>query len=149
MKAWHFNIFFCLALLGAFSPAFAAETLRFSEPVPRSSLEKIKPYIFNSLNKDIQDFEIGKTDLNSDGLDEFIARSKQCETPARCEFHILAESDDAVLPLGSFEGKSIALGNEFRHGVRNLLVFHNEANDFDYHLYTWHPELSAYRKSGP
>ena len=148
MKAWHFNTFLFLALLSVSTLASAAETLRFDEHIPRSSFEKIKSYSSNTLEQNIQDFELSKTDLNNDGLDEFIARSKDCQKGAVCKFHVFAETRDNIFSLGSFEGQNILLGNEFHHGIRNLLVFPKATNDFDYHLYTWHPEHSAYRKSG-
>ncbi len=148
MKAWHFSTTIFLALVSVNTAARAAETLRFNENLPHSSFEKIKSYSSNSLDKNIQDFEIGKADLNNDGLDEFIARPKNCQKTPTCEFYVLAETPGAIVSLGRFEGQHVALGSEYRHGVRNLLVFYNGANDFDYHLYTWHPEISAYRKSG-
>ncbi|MEZ5813808.1 MAG: hypothetical protein R3E13_03675 [Alphaproteobacteria bacterium] len=148
MKIRHFNTFLFLALLGASASAHAAESLHFNATIPRSSFEKIKFYASNALGEDIQNFDIGKTDLNNDGLDEFITRSKNCEKTLKCRFYIFAETNDSILSLGTFEGKNLLLGNEFRHGIRNLLIFNNPSNDFDYHLYTWHPETSAYRKSG-
>lgn len=136
-------------LLGVNMAASAAENLYFDQDIPRSSLEKIKTYSINALEQDIQNFEIGKADLNNDGLDEFIARTKNCNIDGKCQFHVLAEADGYIQSLGILAGQNLLLGNEYRHGIRNLLVFKDASNDFDYELYTWHPETSEYRKSAP
>lgn len=128
---------------------YAAEKLRFDSDVPRSSFEKIKSFSNNTLNKSISGFDIAGTDLNSDGLDEYVLRSKRCENMTLCQFGILAETDGGIHVLGEFKGKNLLLGNEYTHGVRNILIFGNLMNDFDYEVYTWHPEASSYRKVRP
>ena len=127
----------------------AAETLDFKSTIPRSSLEKIKSYSFKTLQKNSTPLEIAKIDLNRDGLHEFITRPRVCGNENICDFNVLAETDQGIVVLGHFKGANILLGNEFQYGVRNLLVFGNSMNDFDYTLYTWHPEVSAYRKGQP
>ena len=136
-------------LLSASLHVLASEILTFDRPVPRSSFEKIKTFSVNALQEDADNLSIARVDLNQDGLDEFVARKKECTRTTPCLYTILAESDDSIVSLGAFEGTGLLLGSEFTHGVRNLLVFENMRNDFDYVLYTWHPEVSAYRKARP
>lgn len=147
MKINNFVIVSALWCILAALPALAAESLRFDNALPRSSIERIKSYSFNVLNHDIENLEIARIDLNGDGLDEFIARQKNCTQTGVCAYHVLAETPDGILPLGAFEGLNVLLGSEFSHGVRNLMVFKNTVNDYDFSLYTWHPETSAYRKA--
>ena len=126
----------------------AAEILKFDNSIARSSYERIKSYFSSALDEDIHAQDIAKTDLNSDGLYEFILRPQGCGNQIKCRYVILAENGSEIHTLGDFEGVNLLLGTEFSHGIRNLLVFNNAANDFDYELYTWHPKMSAYRKSG-
>ena len=136
--------------LGIFaSMAEAAEALRFDSSIPRSSFESIKHFSNNALDKSISGIDIAEADLNQDGLSEFILRSKSCKTLPVCRFDILAETDEGIVSLGTIQGKNLLLGNEFTHGVRNILLFEEAMNDFDYELYTWHPELSSYGKDQP
>ena len=130
------------------APGRAAEVLKFNTDIARSSFERIKLYVSNNLESDINTQDIAKTDLNNDGLYEFILRPKGCGADTKCRYMVLAEDGPEIYTLGDFEGVNLLLGAEFKHGIRNLLVFNNAANDFDYELYTWHPKASAYRKSG-
>lgn len=127
--------------------ALAAEELLYDTPIPRSSFEHIKSFSIKTLKADASRLKIAKTDLNGDGLYEFITRDKYCKSDSPCRFDVLAENHGDIYSLGTFEGQDLLLGNEFTHGVRNILVFGNATNDFDYELYTWHPETSSYRKA--
>ena len=128
---------------------YAAEKPAFDAPLPRSSYEALKLYSINSLSSDIESFSQATDDLNNDGLEEFILRTQSCDAATGCTYHILAETKGDITPLGTLQGHNLLLGNEYSHGVRNLLVFTNPSNDFDYDLYTWHPEHSSYRISKP
>lgn len=118
----------------------AAEILLFNENIPQSSLRKIQQF-----HSDSEHIDIAKIDLNGDGLHEFITRESACIRNQKCQFYILAENEAGITPLGSFTGYRLLPGNEFRNGVRNLVVYNNPLNDFDYTLYTWHAESSSYR----
>ncbi len=146
MKAFSLIVIGIFGFTTAAFQANAAEKLRFEDSIPRSSFERIKLFTDSTLGQSIDAFEIAKTDLNDDGLYEFVIRQKECEV--LCRYSIVAESSKTIVPLGDLRGSNIVLGNEFSHGVRNLLVFESPTNDFDYTLYTWHPMSSSYRKSG-
>jgi len=126
----------------------ANERLNYTHPLPQSSLLQIDRYMQRSANTSANAFNIAKADLNSDGLYEFIAKTKDCDTASACTFNILAETQKGVISLGHMQGKTLLLGNEYHHGIRSLIVYENGHNDYDHTLYTWKPNLSAYRKSG-
>ena len=119
---------------------YASERLVYSQNIPRSSLEKIRQISSETL-------KIAPTDLNKDGLDEFIIKPENCNVHAACTYQVLAETDTDAIGIGEFEATHVLLGVEYQHGVRNLLVYNNSVNDFDYVLYTWHPETSKYQKA--
>ena len=134
-------MFWFFSVLCAFNAlyAYASEPLHFSSNIARSSLAKLK-------NSSAEALLIAPTDLNKDGLDEFITKPENCGAHAVCSYTIFAETDDSAIDIGAFEATHVLLGNEYKNGVRNLLVYNNTVNDFDYVLYTWHPETSKYRK---
>ena len=136
-------ILFLVCALSA-GEAYCAEILRFDEDIPQSSRQKII-----SFQEPTTHPAIAKADLNGDGLHEFILRPNECPEKTPCPYNILAETDTGMVSLGSIEGYNLLLGSEFTHGVRNLLIFKSSVNDFDYALYTWHPETSKYRMSQP
>ena len=129
------------------SYAQAAESLRFDAPLAYSSTEKIKSFTVNELSSPLEKFDLAGTDLNGDGLHEFIVRAKMCERAPLCDYFILGEAKNTMINLGKIEAAYILLGNDYAHGVRNLLVFDNQENDFDFQLYTWDPEQSLYREA--
>ncbi|MCB9982129.1 MAG: hypothetical protein H6861_00425 [Rhodospirillales bacterium] len=135
-------------MLGA-SAAHAMENLHYNNVLSRSSAEKINAFTAAHLGKDISGLDIAEADLNGDGLNEFIVRTKDCAQTERCNHIILGETDDTVLDLGKIEALRIMLGNDYEHGVRNLLVFDNPENDFAFTLYRWDDEQSRYGEAAP
>lgn len=146
MKAFSLIILSALLVFTNTSVATAAESLRYDAPISRSSLERLKQFTSAAMESTLDAYDVAGTDLNDDGLDEFILKSKTCDQ--KCRFAVVAENNRKIIPLVSIEAANVVLGNEFEHGVRNLLVFENPNNDFDYVLYTWHPLSSTYKKAG-
>lgn len=135
-----FSCFLCLLFIGLTAlPALscAAERLRFN--APQASFKQILLSENTALTADL----VAKADLNEDGLDEYIV--KRTGTEAAHNFVIYALSTDNTLtPLGAIQGKTLALGNHYHHGIRDILVFKDAANDFSYDSYVWNPQHSKY-----
>lgn len=142
-----FGILLLCASFGA--PCFAAEALHYGQSIPRSSLLHIEKYGADNSTVPIHTSDIAKTDLNQDGLPEFIYRSSECAPSQICTFQILAETSNQITSLGTIQSMTLMLGTEYSDGVRNILSFENPANDFDYALYTWHPKDAQYKKARP
>lgn len=114
-------------------PVQSAETIHFKGlDTPR--LQK--------LFQNKEHIDIATIDLNEDGLNEFITKPKGCD--GLCDFKILADVDGTLLSLGTLAAHNLLLGNAYSHGVRDLLVFNDPANDYNYTVYVWESEHSQY-----
>lgn len=91
------------------------------------------------------DLAMGLVDLNEDGIYELILRS-DCSTPSRgkCFYRIMAERHDTLIELGEFEAFDIKLGNAYADGVRNIIAYTDETNDFNRAVYIWEPGAARY-----
>lgn len=87
-------------------------------------------------------YSVAKADLNEDGFDEYIFK-----TPTEdglFNFEVFALPDVKPVSLALFKGKNVMLGNDYKHGVRNLLVFEDAKNDFSYDIHIWNSQDSRY-----
>lgn len=119
-----------LLILNITKNAQAAERIVFNAPTPSLNI----PLDNNSA--------VAAVDLNEDGLDEYIAK-----TPADnglFAFIIYGQTPSNSVKLGTFKSHNVMLGNDYRHGIRNLLVFKDAQNDFSYDVYSWSPQASRY-----
>ncbi len=151
ITAFRFTIAVSLVLAACAVPAGAAayEKLAFRNEVTGLSRSIIHDYIRKDLQKTPDSIVITTTDLNGDGLDEFILREKICAKSAPCEFYILAENKNRAIHLGTITAHDIALGNGVSDGIRDILAFQNANNAFDYTVYVWEPLKARYATSKP
>lgn len=97
------------------------------------------------LGVEARPFSLALTDLNGDGMDEFILKNDGCGVPpALCTFRILAESTDSFVELGRIRARNVALADGSVAGVRTIMAFASPINDYDYELYVWEPTRSRY-----
>ena len=129
----------CLILL-SHTPSYANEPLIFSQNYSERSGRLIEKTFRQSLH----DIRIAKTDLNQDGLPEFIIKSAQCQSPQICSFDIVAEIDNELIQLAKINARKIELASDYSYGVRNLWVYQDKINDFKHLVYTWDPAQSQY-----
>ena len=142
-----FSILCFLSVVFVTLNAFAAERIYFDRPLSQSSLYKIQNFDFSKIKLNPDTENVAKTDLNGDGLSEFIVRDERCTADKLCLHAILAESGKSLHVIGLFEARTILIGEESSAGVRNLLVFKTENNDFDYVIWSWDPLSSAYKEA--
>lgn len=130
-------VFSIVMLLFSMNAAQALEKLIYDADISALTAHKISKHeTFNSIALDALD--VAKADLNQDGIPELIIREKTClETDEMCDYHVMADTQDSLFVLVSFKAKYLAIGQEKSSGVRNILVFKNQLNDFDYDVYTW------------
>lgn len=84
-------------------------------------------------------------DLNEDGLPEFIFQREAAG--GGYDFRIYAQDAkkrDALVLLGAMQGTKILLSNDYKHGIRNLLIFNDAYNDFAYQAFGWSPKSRQY-----
>lgn len=123
------------------SYAYAYEELDFKRTLNKRSEYLIKQFA----QENFENIEVAKADLNKDGLDELILKTGDCHASAeKCSFEILAETHNQLIRLGTVKARNILLGDQYSSGVRNILVFEDEANDYNYELYVWEPQSSRY-----
>lgn len=145
-QAKFFLAFWAVSIvLGSVFPVQASERLLFNQDVSASSQLNLTKFTTATLNKNLDAFEIAKIDLNHDGLYEFILKDGNCTADSlECRFKILAETDTEITELGSLQARTLIVSDQNSHGIRDLLVFQNEHNDYDYDIYVWEPMTSRY-----
>lgn len=117
--------------------AYSGVAVHYSYTLSLSERMKIQ----KTLNGD--SFLFSGIDLNEDGIDEIVARSQTCEQ--QCVFNILAYSNSEFISIGKIEAKHIALGRDYNNGVRNILAYKSDINDFEHDLYLWNALDRRYR----
>jgi hypothetical protein len=89
---------------------------------------------------------IAVVDLNEDGITEFIVKTTNCSEGAQnlCDYVIVGQVSEDYMSLGTLRGQRLILGQDYTNGVRNLLLFANPVNDFDYDIYVWGAKHAQY-----
>ena len=134
----NFFILFAFCACG-FAPASAAENLDFDAHPSERNRALIDHFI-----KGDDPVAIAETDLNEDGIDEFILKDSTCNPANFCNFTIVADGGDTLIELGKIKALNLMLGNGYSSGIRNILAFQNNINDFDHELYVWEPAQARY-----
>jgi hypothetical protein len=126
--------------------ALAGEKLDFDQPVGARSRILLRDYATDQLKVDPATLRVARADLNSDGIDEFITIGTQCGNvpDTLCNITVLAETDEELIRLGAFKAHTILLGDGYSGGVRDLVVYRDEINDYHDELYVWEPRQSQY-----
>lgn len=111
-----------------------------------SSLLKITTIALSEyLSDDLNNYEVAKTDLNDDGVSEYIAKTMPCEPEKQfCAYKVLGINDDQIFDLGAFEAKYLMISDQSHYGVRDILAYQNQYNDYDPTIYHWEPAQSRY-----
>lgn len=87
---------------------------------------------------------ISKTDLNGDGLSEFILKSGSCDNNDLCTHYVLGETPEQIVELGQFEARKIVIKESIKNGSRILAVYQDPLNDYNYNEYQWTPHEARY-----
>lgn len=118
--------------------ALAIEINSFSETPPPSMRLKVSAFLSNQ-NKGIDDFNFAKTDLNGDQVDEYLLRSRDCDTANFCRYYILALMGGKAQPLLSIDAKDVKISGTKTNGVHDILAIRSKKNDYKYLRYIWSP----------
>lgn len=130
-----------LATITVCSNSYAAEPLNYDIPLKPQEASKLERHLEKPL---AGNFRISKVDLNDDGLYEYVVQNTSCTAQKFCTFDILSDTKDNFFKLGRIKAKSMALSNIYTSGVRNLLVYNNNKNDYDYSVFVWDAPQSLY-----
>ena len=140
------HLFLFAGVLALFTtPVEAGQPLSFGSKIGETSRQALQGYIATSLGQSLQNLDIAPVDLNNDGLNEFILKTKACDSQNQpCRFLVLSETGDSITLLGDMEGRKINVDSGAVQGVRNLMVYKNGTNDYEYTVYVWEPQAGRY-----
>jgi len=137
-------ILICFAL-----PALAGQPLIFRSKVKDVREQSVLDYLagLRWLDQKLP-FTMAGTDLNGDGVDEWIIRqdiSPTCESDASCQYLVVGLTEREPVLLGDFAARKVGIADEKQYGVRNLLVYNEKNDDFAVKTYVWTPAEAAFR----
>lgn len=121
--------------------ARAAEPLNYDLPLTVAETGKLESFLGKPL---AEHYKVSKVDLNDDGLHEYIVINNECTRQNFCKTLILSDVQESFIELGEADTKTLALSNNYTNGVRNLLVYNHEKNDYDYSVLIWDAPKSSY-----
>ena len=126
--------------------AYSIEPLHYKASISSEETVKISSFLSSANSGNFEIKHIAKNDLNDDGIDETIVITNTCETSSEiCHIYLLANLDVSPALLGYINAKNIAISNQSTYGVRDLLVYNNAKNDYDYEIMRWNPKQSTYQ----
>lgn len=120
-----------------------------TEPLFFKEMSGSEASTFSSLLKiDEEITHLARTDLNKDGLDDFILFEKKPDclkkiTP--CSYFILGQAKEDIALLNQIEAYNIAVSDIYKFGVRDLIVYNNAHNDYAHIVYRWDPASRRYK----
>ena len=125
------------------SSATALEKLTYSDQMNARERLVLQSFFKGS---SLNDFKIAKVDLNNDGLNEFVIKKGYCEDYRRyCDYYILADTDNDLIPLGHIQAYYLAAGTSGSNNVRDLMVYKNKRNDYAPVIYSWDAKRRSYQ----
>lgn len=126
-------------------PVSAVEQLNYSDKISPSLEYQINSFLEKTYETDISLYYIADIDLNNDGIDEYILKRKSCESDkSYCIYSIIAEKDNNIILLSKIRAKSIMIGETYSYGIKDILAFKNEINDYNFDIYMWSPSQKMY-----
>ncbi|MGN7439108.1 MAG: hypothetical protein ACTHOO_10760 [Alcanivorax sp.] len=129
--------------------AHAIEALKFRDEYSTTLKFQIDHFLQQEQRSDASQYVIATVDLNNDGVSEHILKRKSCNTPvSTCTFIIIAEKGDRILLLSKISAKNLMVDGKVTYGVKNLLAFNDDMNDYEYDIYMWSPKEKLYIMDG-
>ncbi len=86
-------------------------------------------------------YKIARVDLNGDGLEEWIVSQQMtaCQASASCPVSVVGLTDNEPVLLAALNARKVGIADEKSYGVRKLLVYTDQSNDFSFKSYAWNP----------
>lgn len=141
---WRSFLIFLFIFNVLHNSAQAADQLRYNAVPSQRVQNGIRNVLETKIRPAIDKAEIAASDLNNDGIDEYIVRDHACAAYDTCRYVVFADTDQGLVVLGEITARSIALGKGYSHGIRDLAVQNNPDNDFTFERYVWEPQQSRY-----
>jgi len=150
-KKTHFHVILLTLLTVFLFPhhGYALEALTFKEDYSTTLKFQIDQFLQEELGTEASQYVMADVDLNLDGIDEHILKRKSCKTSVNtCTFIIIAEKDDRILLLSKISAKNLMVDGKVTYGIKNLLAFNSDRNDYKYDIYMWSPKEKLYIMDG-
>lgn len=117
--------------------AYAAENLRYGDHVPQRIEALLKTHFAENA------YEAASTDLNNDGIKEYIVRSNACEDVY--SYDIFADKQDRLLTLVKIKkARDLTISDHKTEGVRDIITYKDKSNDYRETQYRWDATRSRY-----
>ena len=138
-------LYIVLGCLIYFNPAHAIEPLEYEKKISTSLQYQIDLFLEKTYGTNLSQYEISGIDLNNDGINEHILKQRRCNTRTKwCTHLILAEKKDGILLLSKIKAYSLMIGGTNSHGIKDVLAFTNDTNDYNFDIYMWSPSQKMY-----
>lgn len=128
--------------MGGMHRALATEPLSFS--YRPNNTEKL--LLSRALEGDLSLYQWARVDLNLDGIEELVAKDKGCrgQLKEKCHYVFIGRGAQSMHVLLDVVAWNVVVSDKVFAGVRNILVFKNENNQFKSSPYTWNALKSGY-----
>ncbi len=145
MNKYYFLALSLFISISFISRADAIEPINYNKNISISLKYQINNFLNNEYDMSISAYDIAGIDLNNDGIDEHILKQKKCYQDKKvCKYLIIAEKRNEIILLSKIKAKNIMIGETSSNGVKDILVFKNQINDYDFDIYIWSSEQKMY-----
>ncbi len=125
--------------------AKAVEQLTFGKKISPSLEYQVNIFLEKTYKTHVSLYDVAEIDLNNDGVDEYVLKQKTCkDRKKQCTYNVIAEKDDEIILLAKVMGYNIMIGKTSSYGVKDILVFKNKTNDYNFDIYVWSPAQNMY-----
>jgi len=126
-------------------PAAAIEPLDYEKEISPSLGHQIDLFLQETYSTALSQYKVSGVDLNNDGIDEHILKQRRCNVLTKqCTHLILAEKKNEILLLSKIKAYNVMIGGTNSHGIKDVLAFTNEINDYNFDIYMWSPSRKMY-----
>jgi hypothetical protein len=125
----------------------ADDKLRFQD-AENYKQNQIIDFVKTKTRNSLIEFHLAPIDLNDDLIDEYVVKPhniNDCANAPLCLNYIVAFKARKPILLGQFDAHKILVSNKKTYGVRDLIVYNVNRNDFKYDTAHWNPFESLYR----
>ncbi|PCI56822.1 MAG: hypothetical protein COB36_00680 [Alphaproteobacteria bacterium] len=140
-------VFLCLIYIctGYSKPAVAIEPLDYEKKISPSLRYQIDLFLKETYDTTLSQYKIAGIDLNNDGINEHILKQRRCNVVTKqCTHLILAEKKNEILLLSKIKAYNLMIGGTNSYGIKDVLAFTNEINDYNFDIYMWSPSRKMY-----
>ncbi len=145
MRSLLITLLLAFSITALANVASAVEGLNYSDEISTSLKPRINEFLWQSYETDLSLYSIANSDLNNDGVNEYILKRKKCNVQdGLCTHLILAETKDSIVLLSNIRARNLMVGATSTYKINDLLAFKFEINDYNFDIYIWSPTQKMY-----